>query len=150
MDPELLALLFGSPPPTTAVPPTLMPGATPIIPPTMMPQMMSSPVSLGESLDPTVPLPRSRPPEAPGGTYAAQAVPGSAGGDPSKMLATLKGVVTPPAPVAQKVSTPHAPPMAKLQGGGVAELLASLGIGPQQAFPGLKLPSTLGQALGGR
>jgi hypothetical protein len=56
----------------------------------------------------------------------------------------------PDAPVAQKVSTPHAPQVAKIQAGNLADLLASLGIGPQQALPGLKLPSTLGQALGGR
>jgi hypothetical protein len=115
--------------------------------PPVMPQL-SQPASLGAVLDPTVPIPRPRPAEAPGGTYAAQTSQ-SAVNDPSRLLNSLKGVVAPPPPVAQKVGTPHAPTMAKLQGGNVAELLASLGIGPQQAFPGLKLPSTLGQALGG-
>jgi hypothetical protein len=127
-----------------------MPGTPAPQAPPVMPQL-AQPASLGAVLDPTtstIPIPRARPVEAPGGTYAAQA--GAAGGlDTKGILGALKSVVAPPAPQAQKVSTPHAPQMAKLPGGNVAELLAQLGIGPQQAFPGLKLPSTLGQALGG-
>lgn len=179
MDPELLSLLFGGIPGMTgpvaampqtvaggapiapmAVPPTLAPPLTRPIEPYMtdplamgtptpqMPTMAAQPASLGASLEPTIPFPRPRPPEAPGGTYGAQGPMG--GNDPSKIAAALKGVVAPQAPQAQKVGTPHAPTLGKLQGGNVAELLAQLGIGPQQAFPGLKLPSTLGQALGGR
>lgn len=121
----------------------------------------NQPASLGASLEP--PMPRPRPtgtganptgydtnPWSAGGILGPNA--GAGGGrtsaEKSAMLSALKGVVPPQAPQAQKVSTPHAPPMAKMTGGNVAELLAALGIGPQQAFPGLKLPSTLGQALG--
>lgn len=98
--------------------------------------------TLGAALDGGVPVPRPRPAEAPGAAPAA--------GGSDALLKSLRGVTAPAAPTPQKVSTPHAPAIAKLQGGGLIDLLASLGIGPQQALPGLKLPSTLGQALGGR
>jgi len=99
------------------------------------------PSTLGRALNGPVPVPQARPAEAPGAAPA---------GGGNALLNTLKGVKMPDAPVAQKVSTPHAPQVAKIQAGNLADLLASLGIGPQQALPGLKLPSTLGQALGGR
>lgn len=107
----------------------------------------AGPTSLGAALEPAgVPMPRPRPAEAgPGANQLPAAAPG---GD--ALLKTLRGVQAPAAPTPQKVSTPHAPQIAKIQGGALADLLASLGIGPQQALPGLKLPSTLGQALGGR
>lgn len=89
-----------------------------------------------------VPTPRPRPSEAPA------AAPAPSQGD--ALLKTLQGVKAPPAPVAQKVSTPNLPALRPIQGGGIIELLASLGIGPQQAVQGMKLPGTLGQALGGR
>jgi hypothetical protein len=104
----------------------------------------AQPTTLGAALEPTIPLPRPRPAEAPAATTNPTAV------NVKGMTDALKGVIAPPAPSSQKVGTPHPPAMGKLQGGNVAELLASLGIGPQQAFPGLKLPSTLGQALAGR
>lgn len=129
-------------------------GAPPAPAPVPMPMPrpeLAQPASLGAVLDPTagVPLPRPRPAEAGPGAVT----PPLKDFELAKakgITDALKGVVAPPAPQAQKVSTPHAPAMAKLQGGNVAELLAQLGIGPQQAFPGLKLPSTLGQALSGR
>lgn len=101
------------------------------------------PQSLGASLDPRVPMPQPRPAAAGPGAAAAPA-PGAG------LLKALQGVKAPEAPQAQKVSTPAQPALRPIQSGGFAELMASLGIGPQQAFPGLKLPSTLGQALGGR
>lgn len=104
------------------------------------------PTSLGAALTPGggVPLPQPRPADAPGATP----VPAAGGSD--ALLKSLRGVTAPAAPTPQKVSTPHAPQLGKIQGGQLFDLLASLGIGPQQALPGLKLPSTLGQALGGR
>jgi hypothetical protein len=128
----------------------LMAGTPPSVAPPMPAVPGSVPTSLGATLDPVAPTGAGA--GAMGGAMAAaDATRGAAGGSPNMggMLNALKGIVAPPAPAVQKVSTPHSPQMAKLQGGGVAELLASLGIGPQQAFPGLKLPSTLGQALGG-
>lgn len=110
---------------------------------------MGAPTSLGAALEPApagVPIPRPRPPEAP----TAAAAPAAAGGTDA-LLKSLRGVQMPAPPTPQKVSTPHAPAVAKMsQQSGLIDLLASLGIGPQQALPGLKLPSTLGQALGGR
>lgn len=170
LDPQLFQMLFGS---TAMTPPVVPPGVPPPMPDPSLTPMMARPaepymvdplVPGGQTPQPSVPMPQSRPASlgaslepnptgydtnpwskqgilAPGGNTPAN--PNIAGG-----LNALKGVVAPAAPQAQKVSTPHAPPMAKLQGGNVAELLAALGIGPQQAFPGLKLPSTLGQALG--
>lgn len=155
-------------PPVVAPPPVApvaaMPPA-PMVPPqsfeptnTGNPMMMRPPEpymsepaqSLGAALTPApaggsgVPLPQPRPANAPGATP----VPETGGSD--ALLKTLRGVQMPAAPTPQKVSTPHAPQLGKIQAGGLADLLASLGIGPQQALPGLKLPSTLGQALGGR
>lgn len=168
LDPQLFQMLFGSTAMTPVVPPVVpppMPAPTmapmmgrpaepymtdPLVPGGQTPQVpVSAPASLGASLEPQVPMPQPRPAEAPGGANAnANAAEQAGNANKSAMLSALKGVVAPAAPQAQKVSTPHAPAMAKLAGGNVAELLAALGIGPQQAFPGLKLPSTLGQALG--
>lgn len=111
--------------------------------PYMTEAMASTP--LGASLEPAapsggVPVPTPRPPGAPTGTPAGQS---------NALLNSLKGVQMPAAPVAQKVSTPHAPALRPVQGGGLLELLNALNIGAQ-GVPGLKLPSTLGQALGGR
>lgn len=111
------------------------------------PAAMGQPMSLGAALEPSgggVPMPRPRPAEAPGPSAGAPA----AGGD--ALLKTLQGVKAPAAPVPQKVGTPNLPALQKIQSGGFADLLASLGIGPQTAMAGLKLPSTLGQALGGK
>lgn len=105
-------------------------------------EMMPQPASLGAALEPQVPMPRPRPEMAPG------AAPAAGGGD--ALLKTLQGVKAPAAPTPQRVATPNAPVLRPIQSGGFMDLLASLGIGPQQALPGLKLPSTLGQALGGR
>jgi hypothetical protein len=51
----------------------------------------------------------------------------------------------------QKITTPHAPQLKPIQSN-LADLFSTLGITPGQAMGGggLKLPSTLGQALGGR
>jgi hypothetical protein len=178
MDPDLLALLLGGMPsgisgpvPTFAAPPVIpaMPAPAlvgdsfgplaPMVPaqtlePTNIPMQRPAPPqeayrsempSLGASLEgPSgVPLPRPRPTDV-----SAAAAPAAGGGD--ALLKTLQGVKAPAPPAAQKVSTPNLPALRPIQAGGFAELLASLGIGPQQAMAGMKLPSTLGQALGGR
>lgn len=172
MDPQLLAALLGPEgmmamsqppvvppapaPPMIAPPPALAQAPAAMPPPmTMAPNeayrsepigipVSAAPTSFGAALEPAgVPLPQARPTSAPGPAPVAPV-----GGD--ALLNSLKGVKAPEAPTAQKVSTPHAPQLAKIQGGALFDLLASLGIGPQQALPGLKLPSTLGQALGGR
>lgn len=103
--------------------------------------------SLGAALEPQgggVPLPKPRPMEAP----KAGEAPAGATGD--ALLKSLRGVQAPAAPQAQRVSTPHLPALRPIQGGGYMELLAQLGLGPQAMAKGLTLPSTLGQALGGR
>jgi hypothetical protein len=124
--------------PLAAGTPAAVPPPTGVVPP------VPTPTTLGAALEPSVPMPQPRPAGAPGATPSMNGVAAKS------LTDTLRGVIPPAPPQAQKVSTPHAAPMAKLQSGNVADLLASLGIGPQQAFPGLKLPSTLGQALGGR
>lgn len=138
--------------------------ASPPIPPVMppAPPVMASPTPevppLGASLEPQIPMPTPNPlrqadiaQDAAQDTSDAAAVPQAPGAVPgSALLKTLQGVQMPAPPLAQKVSTPHLPPLKPIQGGGLMELMAQLGIGPQQAMPGLKLPSTLGQSLGGR
>lgn len=71
-----------------------------------------------------------------------------------RLAGAMKGVKAPPAPEGVKVSTP-APTRALAAGGKGTDLLAlmqMLGIGGPQGgvASGLKLPPTLGQALGGR
>lgn len=175
MDPETLAMLLfqGSgavppaPPPVLAPPPATMvaPSPAPVgspyqeayrsapMPPPVEPYRMepmgippaAEPTSLGAALEPSVPLPQPRPAGAPQAAAAPQA------GGSDALLKTLRGVQAPSAPTPQKVSTPNAPTPVKMgQNSALIDLLSSLGIGPQQALPGLKLPSTLGQALGGR
>lgn len=121
-------------------------GAPKSVEPYMSEPMPAGPVpSLGQSLEPApqgVPLPKPRPADAP---TAAQANAQQGAG----LLKTLQGVQMPKPPEAQKVATPHLPTLRPIQGGGIFDLLASLGMGPQQALPGLKLPSTLGAALAG-
>lgn len=177
MDPQLLmallgpegaASLMGTTAMTPPMVPTGLPSPAPAPPPMpmMLPpgpvaanepyrseplmgqQPIAQPASLGAALEPMVPMPQSRPAGAPGGTYAAQNAQTTQSG--SKLLDTLKSTKMPEAPTAQKVSTPNLPQLKPIQGGGFFDLLASLGIGPQQAAQGMKLPSTLGQALGGR
>jgi hypothetical protein len=180
MSPEILAALFGgtasglgvptaAPPPVPAMPdpaligsslnpaspayPTMNPSPAPPAEPYRSEPMQggaasaASVPSLGQSLEP-VPMPRPRPAEAPAATDMSGTAKAPTAGD--ALLKTLQGVKAPAPPVPQKVSTPHAPSLRPIQGGEYGALLASLGVGPQQAFPGLKLPSTLGMALGGR
>lgn len=104
------------------------------------------PMSLGATMEPSgsgVPMPRPRPAGAPTG-----AAPAAQGGD--ALLKSLQGVKAPAAPTPQKVGTPNLPAVRPIQGGGFAELLASLSAGPQAAAGGMKLPPTLLAALGGR
>lgn len=107
------------------------------------------PTTLGAALEPppitspdaAIPIPRPRPADAPTATQAST--------QPSDaLLKSLRGVTPPAPPQAQKVATPHLPALRPIQGGQYLDLLASLGVNPQAASPGLKLPSTLSQALG--
>jgi hypothetical protein len=99
--------------------------------------------SLGQSLEPSaaagVPLPTPRPADAPKAPASGDA-----------LLKSLQGVKAPAAPTPQRVGTPHMAPLRPIQSGGFFDLMASLGIGPQQAMSGMKLPGTLGAALGGK
>lgn len=119
------------------------------LPTTSVPMPMPRPSNLGAALDGGGGYAGN--PWSPGGIGDASAAMGSSPrvGSSNALLQSLRGVQAPAAPTPQKVSTPHAPQLRPIQGGGFADLLASLGIGPQQALPGLKLPSTLGRALAG-
>lgn len=65
-----------------------------------------------------------------------------------KFAEALKGVKMPADPVLQKISSPSAPrPTTQIKGGDIVALLQALNAGAG-AGAGLKLPSTLGQALG--
>lgn len=150
-----------APSPAPVSPPTPAPSA-PIAAPVVTPPAAAEPAypeimrrypSLGESLNPapttpaqgSVPMPRPRPSNLGKETDTPPAKPGD-----DALLKTLRGVTAPQPPQAQKVGTPSLPALRPIQSGGFIDLLASLGIGPQQAMKGLQLPSTLGQALGGR
>lgn len=118
--------------------------------------------SLGESLEPPatvnhmsqgIPLPRPRPEAAGGSQYNAtvnSAANAAAGKNP--MLDALKGLKAPVPPAQQKVSTPNPLPIktGDIKGGELLALLASLGMGGGAGAGGMKLPQTLGAALGGR
>lgn len=67
----------------------------------------------------------------------------------NKLLATLKGVQPPQTSQIQRVGTPAAPKMTAVQGGQLMALLQALG-SAGVSTDGLKLPSTLGQAIGGK
>lgn len=143
MDPSWLASLFG-------------PGAmnnSPLVGGTMGPPGYDTPNYLpwlnpGSGGSPTPPLIPSAAPNAPTNSgaenppqaptlppTAAVAVPpglqNKATPD-SALLASLRGVQAPPAPVAQKVDTPRLPTLHAIPAPQLANLLASLGIGPSQ------------------
>lgn len=106
--------------------------------------------SLGASLTGPIPMPQARPTgTVPMPTPApAQATPAAAG--PANFLNALKGVVAPPRPDVVKPTSPHiVGPKGTVQGGQLFQLLEQLNA-QQQPAGGLKLPPTLGQALGGR
>lgn len=131
-------------------------GAPSAAPPPGVPMPMSRLTSLGAALEPSAtgnPTGHAVNPWSSKGTLGsgpASASGASAAAGSDALLKTLRGVKAPEAPTPQKVGTPSLPALKPIQGGAYFDLLASLGIGPQQALPGLKLPSTLGQALGGR
>lgn len=158
MDPETLAMLFNpsltgpmsggyapyaQPTPTifpwlgnsgAQQPPTQEPSGTPEGPsgaPLSEPQNIQRPMSIA--------------PPAPGPSATPDALAARAQGttdSANRLLATLRGVQAPAAPVAQKVGTPHPPQMRPIQGGGLVNLLASLGIGPRDVYqtPRIQLP----------
>lgn len=148
--PQTLAGATVPPPPAPGAPAEVPGVPTPTNPMTRAPEpYMTEPYqapTVGSVLEP-VPLPTPRPANAPTAPTDAS---GAKKSGTDALLQSLRGVQMPKPPEAQKVSTPHAPALRPIQSGGLAELMASLGVGPQQAFPGLKLPSTLGAALGGR
>ena len=167
------AMALSQPPVQPSMLPQVPPVAVPPVPtPTTMPAAVPSGPMMARPPEPYMSQPM--PPEGGGpATLGAALTPGGGdyGGNPwsrggiadpnasrpgavagsDALLKSLRGVTAPAAPTPQKVSTPHAPTPVKLgQNSALIDLLSSLGIGPQQALPGLKLPSTLGQALGGR
>lgn len=78
----------------------------------------------------------------------------SASGAPpaNQLLQTLRGVQTPKPPSVQMAGNPGAPQARPVQGG-LAEIMAMLGVAPPrqgQGSAGLQLPAALSQALGGR
>lgn len=105
----------------------------------------------------TVPLPRPRPQGMDVGaqragapmdiTSTAQKAGEAPAGKTPSFLDALKGVKAPANPELQKVSTPAAPRVAtQIKGGDLIALLSALNAAPGAG--GLKLPSTLGQAIG--
>lgn len=68
---------------------------------------------------------------------AGQAPGGFLPGGGNKLLEALKGVAAPRPPDVVKPSTPHLPPLRPIEGGGLIQLMASLGISPKDV-PGLK------------
>lgn len=69
------------------------------------------------------------------GQAPAGGMPGGGGGN--KLLEALKGAAAPRPPDVVKPSTPHLPPLRPIEGGGLVQLMASLGISPKDV-PGLK------------
>lgn len=95
---------------------------------------------------PTTPTAASAPtPPAPA---TAAATPASLlGSTPlSRVANTLRGVQAPPSPAVQSIHTPGIPGPGKIDSGTLLALLNSI----SQPQTGMKLPSTLGAALGGR
>lgn len=130
----------GSPPIMPTPVPTMSYTQPPPVQPSPIPDITPPMPSLGESLTPA-----AADASAGGSTKDIKA----AKSMEDRLLQTLQGVKAPPAPAVQRVGTPNLPPLRPIQSGGLFELLAALGLGQPQAG-GLKLPSTLGQALGGR
>lgn len=58
-------------------------------------------------------------------------------GSGNKLVDALRGIAAPPRPDVVKPSTPHLPPLRSIEGGGLIQLMASLGISPKDV-PGLK------------
>ena len=81
-------------------------------------------------------------------TSAAQQA-GTAQRPANPLVDTLRGVKAPAAPQPQRVSSPQMRQPQRVQGGQLMQLLAGLGLAGNQPTPGgLKLPPTLGAALG--
>lgn len=133
--------------------PALQPEVNQLVPP-------AQPASVSNPWEP-IPIPQARPP-MPGMPPEA----GNYGGNPAsnpnlqpigqpanpadKLMATLRGVQVPKPPEPQKVSTPHPPVPRPIPGGQLLALLEGLNAARNSGAGGLHLPSTLGQALGGR
>lgn len=100
--------------------------------------------------DPFTPLPNNTKPVVPD-QPAASPQPATASSIGDRFVNAMKGVKAPAAPETQKVGSPAAPrPTAAIKGGELLALLQMLGASAGQQQPGMRLPSTLGQALGGR
>jgi hypothetical protein len=129
-----------------------------ISPPPVDLQPNAASSDVGAALTGNVPLPRPRPEGTDVGAQSKTGAPmditsdaqkAGAGADGKKpsFLDALKGVKAPPNPEVQKISTPAAPrPTTAIKGGDLMALLTALNAAPGAG--GIKLPSTLGQALG--
>jgi hypothetical protein len=78
-----------------------------------------------------VPMPQPRPQDG-GQTAGPPGVGGQQGAGGKSIMDALRGVKTPPPPEAQSVRTPSQPQLAPIKGGEFINLLASLGVGPQE------------------
>lgn len=130
-----------------------------------LPNWASMDPTVGAALTgrPAIPMPmarptdmsaQARPPGAPMDiTSAAQKAGGEAAAKPEadkmgEIAKALRGVAMPKNPELQKISSPSAPrATGSIKGGDLMALLQALNAGPGVGG-GLKLPSTLGQALG--
>lgn len=147
------------------MPPTALSGGTNVPSDVAFGGPMNPPEPLSSS---TGPIPQSEPAAGPpsplGPPAGAGAVPGAAppaagggaapGSIGEKLLGALRGVVAPPAPIPQKVSTPgsglgHAPAItpAHPQASKLFEVLSAMGLG-RPAVPPLRPQASLGQSLG--
>lgn len=128
-----------------------------------LPSWASTDPSVGAALTGKVPMPMSRPTDlsaqtrpAAGGPMDITSAAQKAGGDTTapgddkmgSLAKALRGVTMPKSPELQKISSPSAPrATSSIKGGDLMLLLQALNAGPGVGG-GLKLPSTLGQALG--
>lgn len=156
-----------APPPPPVQPTPSVPGLGALFDPTggMTPADYGGGSNIPQTQTPGTALPPARPDSAPAGGFyggspgsnaALKPVDGGPQTQPgagNALTSALRGVVVPKPPDAQKVSTPAAPrPTAAIKGGELLQLLELLnassnaGAGNQA----LKLPSTLGGALGAR
>lgn len=146
-----------------AAPPPLPLPEPPVMPPQVSPmaqpgsQTAAERIGVGAALTGNVPIPRARPAVGPGmplditppGNPAGAAANAQGGSVADRIAQTLKGVKMPAAPETQRISTPAAPrPTTAIKGGEILALLNMMGGGG--GVEGMKLPSTLGDALGRR
>ena len=153
MDPTWLASLFGPGALNTSqltggtLPPTFedrynnqLPFATPTTGFQVPPMPVPSAAPAAPSGAPVENPPAMPPAIGPAPSQMAGLV-NQAGADPNRILATLRGIQAPAAPVPQHITTPHPPATHAINPGNLAQLFASLGISPSQ------LPQLSGKRL---